>query len=269
MLRTAGDLKGVTIEAMDGDIGSIQDLYFDDRTWTMRYLVVDTGTWLPGRQVLISPFAFQPVPGASRLRTTLTKDQIQNSPSIETDRPVDRQREIEFSQYYGYPYYWVGPYRWGDIASPTLPVAVAPSAVDRDVQEMIAREHENADPNLRSAREVTGYYIQATDGDIGHVEDFLIDDETWAIRYCIVDTRNGLPGRKVLVSPEWIQRVSWEDSKVYVDLSKRHIEAAPEFDPSLPLEREHEERLLTHLGRAKYWERESRAVEGKKANGKT
>src|SRR2546427_12150629 len=111
MLRTAGDLKGVTIEAMDGDIGSVQDLYFDDRTWTVRYLVVDTGTWLPGRQALISPFAFQPVPGASRLRTSLTKGQVQNSPSSETDRPVDGQREVDFSEYCGEPYYRVGPDR--------------------------------------------------------------------------------------------------------------------------------------------------------------
>jgi uncharacterized protein YrrD len=266
MLRTAGDLKGVTIEAMDGDIGSVQDLYFDDQTWTVRYLVVDTGTWLPGRQVLISPFAFQVVPGASRLRTSLTKEQVKDSPSIDTDRPVDRQREIAFSQYYGYPYYWVGPYRWGDLAYPALPLTPPqPSATE---QEMLARDRDSADPNLRSARDVMGYYIQATDGDLGHVEDFLVDAETWAIRYCIVDTRNWLPGRKVLVSPEWIQRVSWEESKVYLDLSKRHIEAAPEFDPSVPLAREHEERLYTHLGREKYWEREPRAPEGK-TNGKT
>jgi sporulation protein YlmC with PRC-barrel domain len=268
MLRTAGELKGVTIDATDGDIGSVQDLYFDDHTWTVRYLVVDTGTWLPGRQVLISPFAFQVVPGASRLRTSLTKEQVRNSPSVESDRPVDRQREIEFSQYYGYPHYWAGPYRWGELAYPALPVAPQPIAVDREVEEMIARERESADPHLRSARDVMGYYIQATDGDLGHVEDFLVDADTWAIRYSIVDTRNWLPGRKVLVSPEWIQRVSWEESKVYVDLSKRHIEAAPEFDPSIPLAREHEERLYTHLGRAKYWEREPRAPEGR-GNGKT
>jgi uncharacterized protein YrrD len=251
MLRTAGELKGVTIEAMDGDIGGVQDLYFDDQTWTVRYVVVDTGTWLPGRQVLISPFAFQAVPGALRLRTSLTKERVQNSPSIDADRPVNRQREIEFSEYYGYPHYWVGPNRWGDLAYPVMPSQ--PSIAD---QEMLARELESGDPNLRSARDVMGYYIHATDGDLGHVEDFLVDAETWAIRYIIVDTRNWLPGRRVLISPEWIQRVSWEDSKVYVDLSKRHIEAAPEFDPSLPLAREHEERLYDHLGRAKYWERE-------------
>jgi uncharacterized protein YrrD len=266
MLQTAGHLKGVTIEAMDGDIGSVQDLYFDDHTWTVRYLVVDTGTWLPGRHVLISPFAFQPVPGASRLRTSLTKEQVSDSPSVDSDRPVDRQREIAFSQYYGYPYYWDGPYRWGELAYPVLPAAPQPSDVEREI-EQIARERENADPHLRSARDVMGYYIHATDGDIGHVEDFLLDDESWAIRYIIVDTRNWLPGRKVLVSPEWIRSVSWEESKVHVDLSKRHIEAAPEFDPSVPLAREHEERLYTHHRRAKYWEREPRASEGKR-NGK-
>jgi hypothetical protein len=253
-VRTAGELKGGTIEAMDGDIGSAQDLYFDDRTWTVRYVVVDTGAWLPGRQVLISPFAFQPVPGASRLRTSLSKKRIENSPSLDTDRPVNRQRE--FAQYYGYPYYWVGPDRWGALAYPALPLeAPLPGPIE---QEMLARDREGGDPNLRSARDMMGYYISATDGDLGHVEDLLIDDETWAIRYIIVDTRNWLPGRHVLVSPEWIREVSWEDSKVYVDLSKRHIEAAPEFDPSAPLAREHEEWLHDHLGRSKYWEREPR-----------
>jgi hypothetical protein len=266
MLRTASNLKGVTIEAMDGDIGSVQDLYFDDRAWTVRYLVVDTGTWLPGRQVLVSPFAFRVVPAASRLRTSLTKEQVRESPSIDTDRPVDRQHEIAFAQYYGYPYYWVGPYRWGDLAYPALPLPVAEPRAQVE-QEMLARERGGADPNLRSARDVIGYYIHATDGDLGHVEDFLVDDATWAIRYCIVDTRNWLPGRKVLISPEWIQRVSWEESKVHLDLSKRHIEAAPEFDPSVPLGREHEEQLYTHLGRAKYWEREPRPPE-RKSHGK-
>jgi len=255
-MRTAGEFKGGTIEAMDGDIGSVQDLYFDDQSWTVRYVVVDTGAWLPGRQVLISPFAFQTVPGASRLRTSLTRKQIEDSPSLDTDRPVNRQREVEFAQYYGYPHYWGGPYRWGALAYPELPInPPQPSPVE---QEMLGRELEGDDPNLRSARDVMGYYISATAGDLGHVEDFLVDDGTWAIRYIIVDTRNWLPGRRVLISPEWIQEVSWEDSKVYVDLSKRHIEAVPEFDPSTPLAREHEERLYDHLGRSKYWERELR-----------
>src|SRR5439155_25515127 len=181
MLSTAGELKGVTIHATDGDIGGVHDLYFDDTSWTVRYLVVDTGTWLPGRRVLISPFAFRAVPGAARLRTTLTKEQIENSPSIDTDRPVNRQREIEYSGYYGYPYYWIGPYRWGDLAYPGMPIpASQPSRVE---EEMLARERLSVNPNLRSARDVMGYYIQATDGDLGHVEDFLVHEAPGAIGY--------------------------------------------------------------------------------------
>src|SRR4029453_5598628 len=134
-MRTAGELKGGTIEAMDGDIGSVQDLYFDDRTWTVRYVVVDTGAWVPGRQVPIPPFAFQAVPGASRLRTSLTKKQIENSPSPDSDRPVNRQREVEFSRYYGYPYYGVGPYRGGGVASGGAPgKAPHPSPVDEEMR---------------------------------------------------------------------------------------------------------------------------------------
>ena len=126
----------------------------------------------------------------------------------------------------------------------------APGPVD---EEMLARERERADPHLRSARDVTGYYIEATDGDLGHVEDFLVEDATWAIRYMIVDTRNWWPGRKVLVSPAWISGVSWTDSKVRVDLSRAQIESAPQYDPSQPLAREHEERLYEHLDRRRYW----------------
>src|SRR2546426_6085569 len=147
MLSTAGELKGVTIHATDGDIGGVHDLYFDDGSWTVRYLVVDTGTWLPGRQVLISPFAFQAVLGASRLKTTLSKQQIENSPSIDTDRPVNRQREIEYALYYGYPYYWSGPYRWGDVAYPAMPVTVPQLSLAEE--ELLARERANANPHLR------------------------------------------------------------------------------------------------------------------------
>jgi len=156
----------------------------------------------------------------------LTKEQVKDSLSVDTDRPVDRQREIAFA-----------------------PVLRLSLLLGRPVPLGRSRLPGPADGG-------------------GAAEHALVDAETWAIRYCIVDTRNWLPGRKVLVSPEWIQRVSWEESKVHVDLSKRHIEAAPEFDSSVPLAREHEERLYTHLGRAKYWEREPRTPEGK-ANGKT
>src|SRR4029453_11630334 len=200
MLTTTSRLKGLTVAAIDGDIGSVQDLYFDDRHWTIRYLVADTGTWLPGKQVLLSPMSVgEFTPGDNP-----TANQGKNTPTIDTEKPVNRQHETTFSRYYGYPFYWEGAYRWGLTDFPGLtpiPVGPAPSAVD---EEMRARERESADPHLRSARAVTDYYIEATDGDLGHVEDFLVEDTTWAIRYMIVDTRNWWPGRKVIVSPEWI-----------------------------------------------------------------
>jgi hypothetical protein len=265
MLRAAGDFKGLSIAAADGDIGSVRDLYFDDLTWTIRYLVVDTGTWLPGRQVLISPLS---VGGAvtDKVMVDLTRAQVENSPPVEADKPVDRQQEEALSRYYNYRHYWEGPYRWGLLAYPGMPPVPAPVAGDPVVAEMAARERESVqrDPSLRSARDVTGYYIAARDGDIGHVDDFLVDDRAWAIRYLIVDTRNWWPGKKVALSPEWIKTVSWADSRVHVDLQREEIKAAPEYDPSRPFEREDETRLFEHYdrrkgsGRRKYWEWEER-----------
>ena len=259
MLRAASELNGLSIAAVDGDIGSIEDLYFDDLTWTVRYLVVDTGSWLPGRQVLISPMSVRG-PAPDRIAVELTRDQVQNSPPVETDRPVNRQQEEALARYYNYRYYWEGPYRWGLLAYPGMPPVPAPVESDPVVQEMMARERDRieGDPALRSAKDVTGYYIAALDGDIGHVEDFLIDDEAWAIRYMIVDTRNWWPGKKVVVSPEWIKTVSWADSKVHVDLRQDEIKAAPAYDPDRAFEREHEDRLFEHHGRRKYWEWEGR-----------
>ncbi|MGH7367447.1 MAG: PRC-barrel domain-containing protein [Candidatus Rokuibacteriota bacterium] len=259
MLRAASGFKGLSIEAVDGDIGSVTDLYFDDLTWTVRYLVVDTGAWLPGRQVLISPMSVA-APETDKVVVDLTREQVKNSPPVEADRPVNRQQEEALSRYYNYRYYWEGPYRWGLLAYPGMPPVPAPVASDPVAEEMAARERERVegDPALRSTRDVTGYYIAALDGDIGHADDFLIEDQAWAIRYMIVDTRNWWPGKKVVLSPEWIKTVSWTDSRVYVDLRQEEIKAAPEYEPSRPFEREYEDRLFEHHGRRKYWEWEGR-----------
>src|SRR5215471_803759 len=247
MLRTASSLKGTSIAATDGSIGSLDDTYFDDKSWTIRYLVVDTGTWLPGRKVLISPRSVRLGTDEHAIPVALTRTQVENSPSIDADKPVNRQYEEEFSRYYGYPYYWSGPYRWGASQYPgdlTTPVETA---------SVTAREA-GGDASLRSTRDVTGYYIEATDGDMGHVEDFVIDDREWAIRYMIVDTRNWWPGKKVVISPDWIRRVSWQESQVYLDLDREAVKQAPEYDPDRPLERDYETRLFRHYGRRNYWE---------------
>lgn len=259
MLKPASGFKGLTIAATDGDIGSVNDLYFDDLSWTIRYLVVDTGTWLPGRQVLISPLSVRRVD--DKILVDLTRNQVQNSPPVEADKPVNRQQEEAIARYYDQRYYWEGPYRWGLLAYPGMPpVPTAPIPADAMGEEMAAREREtpSGDPALRSSRDVTGYYIAALDGEIGHVDDFLVEDRAWAIRYLLVATRNWWPGKKVLISPEWIKTVSWADSQVQVDLRRDEIKAAPEYDPSRPFDREYESRLIEHHNRRKYWEWEGR-----------
>lgn len=255
MLRSVDELKGYAVEATDGEVGSVVEFYFDDESWTIRYLVADTGTWLTGRKVLISPSALGDVDWSSRkLRVNVTRERVENSPGIDTDKPVSRQHEMDYSDYYGYPYYWGGPYLWGPVAMPSgYRGTYAPQRPTTVEKELEAAKRQQEDVHLRSTKEVSGYYIEASDGDIGHVEDFLIDDETWTIRYMVVDTRNWWPGKKVVVSPEWIRGVSWTDEKVRIDLSREAIKNAPEFDEHAPLSRDYERQLYGHHGRPEYW----------------
>ena len=249
MQRILKVLKGYAIGATDGDIGTVDNFYFDDEAWTIRYLVADTGNWLRGRKVLISPIALGKADShGNRLNVKLTKMQVEKSPSIDTDKPVSRQHEVSYLDYYGYPYYWGGPYLWGPMAYPRLS-----DAAQRRNEEARAKREEAYDLHLRSANKVTGYHIEATDGDIGHVEDFIIDGETWEIRYIVVDTQNWWAGKKVLVAPQWIDRVNWSDSKVYVDLSRETIKNGPEYHPDA-LNRKYEETLYDYYKRPKYWD---------------
>jgi hypothetical protein len=263
MLRRFTDIRSYTIGATDGDIGSVDDLYFDDLGWTVRYLVVDTGTWLSGRKVLLSPAALRGVdPMGTRIRTDLTRRQVEGSPSIDTQKPVSRQHETEFLSYYGYAPYWDGPYRWGASAYPmggVMPPATEAPVQARVAEELAARERQSHDEHLRSARAVSGYGIRATDGDLGHVEDFLIDEQDWAIRYLIADPRSWWPGPHVLVGTDWIRGVSWDDSVVEVDVTRDAIRNAPRWDPAAPFGRDEETRLYTHHGRPAYWDRRSEA----------
>jgi hypothetical protein len=248
MLRNARQLEDFTVHATDGDLGSVYQLYFDDETWAIRYLTVTTG-WLGGRRVLISPFSVIHVDWQAKcLDVALTKEQVKNSPNIDTDKPVSRQHEIAYSAYYGYPYYWGGPAMWGPSSYPGGVITAA--IVDRVPSGSM-------DSHLRSTKAVTDYHIEATDGELGHLDGFIADDEAWAIRYIEVATKNWWPGKKVLVSPAWIQQVSWDDSKVYVGLSREAIQSAPEFVDFTPITREYENRLYAHYGRPPYWLRDA------------
>ena len=245
MLDKAKTLKGYKLHSLDGEIGNVKEFYFDDHHWTIRYLVADTGNWLTGRQVLISPYALVAVNREEQyISVDLTKKQIEESPSLASDKPVSRQYEETYSGYFGWPLYWGGAYAWG--SSPYI-------VRDRAKWRRSIRGEKAWDPHLRSTHNVSGYHIQAADGEIGHVDDFIIDDETWAIRYLVVDTRNWWPGNKVLISPKWIERVSWNESKVFVNLTREKIKLSPEYaEESLPT-RDYETKLHRHYDRQGYW----------------
>jgi hypothetical protein len=251
VLTNSTQLKGLVIRATDGELGTVDQLYFDDETWAIRYLTVETGGWIGGRQVLISPFSVVNTDWeARRLDVALTKKQVENCPNIDTHEPVSRQHEAAYLGYYGYPHYWGGPYLWGPSYFP------AGLDISRTVaSELLAVEiqRESADSHLRSTEAVTGYSIEAADGEIGHVDGFVVDYDAWAIRYIEVATRNWWPGKKVLVSPAWIERVSWADSKVYVALYQEVIKNGPEYVESMPITREYENKLYSHYGRPPYW----------------
>lgn len=254
MLWLASDLKGYRLRATDGAIGSIDDLLFDDIDWTLRWVVVDTGNWLPGRRVLLPPSSLKDPDRVSReFPVDLTQEQIKNSPDIDTDSPVSRQMETDVYGYYGWTPYWgtgFGGFGYAaGVAAP--PNSIAPRGAGWPAAQ--GPGEPRGDPDLRSVREVTGYYIHAKDGDIGHVEDFLIDEESAAVRYLVVDTRNWWPGKKVLVSPQWFRDVSWSQQKVFVDLTRDQVKESPEFDPGIAVDRGYEERLYSHYGYTPYW----------------
>jgi hypothetical protein len=268
MLRSVTELEKYTIGATDGTIGSVKDCYFDDDAWVVRYLVVKTGAWLVGREVLISPLSVSDAPSEGRiLQVSISKDQVKNSPSIDTQKPVSRQHEMGYSSYYGYPYYWGGPGLWGEGAYPgAILTGAGPRTGAADIDYMRAQEkNEDAaysleeqrrakeDEHLRSCEAVMGYHIHAIDGDIGHVDGFLVDEQTWAIRYVIVNTSNWWLGHQSLIAPSWFKDVSWVYSKVTTNLTRQEIKSAPAYDSQLVLNRSDEEGIYRHYQRSGYW----------------
>ncbi len=247
MLNQAKTLKGFKLDSLDGEIGKIKEFYFDDVYWTIRYLVVDTGNWLTDKQVLISPYALSTVnKDAQNIAINLTRKQIEGSPSMDSEKPVSRQFEEAYFNYYAWPMYWDGPFMWGDYPSPY-------NIRNRKKLPKSTKVKKAWDSHLRCTHDVSGHHIQAVDGEIGHVEDFIIDDETWAIRYLIVNTQNWWEGKMVLVSPRWIDRISWGESKVFVNLSRAIIKQSPEYTEGSPLNREYEADLHRHYNRQGYW----------------
>lgn len=255
MLRSANELTGYQIHAKDDALGKCRDLLFDDRWWTIRHMLTDTGTWMAGRAVLISPLMIlKPDWESKNIFLNVSKKTVENCPTPSEDEPVSREHENKMALYYGYPNYWAGEGLWGPAPTPAAAELIVSQI--REEEEKLAQEQARAQEtqeksnHLRSFKEVKGYSIKALDGDIGHVEDFILDDVTWALRHVIVDTRNWLPGgRKVILSLDWADAVSWSDRTFSMDLSRDLIENGPEFDPEIPVNAEYETRLYDFYGR--------------------
>ena len=233
MLRSTKELQNFSIGATDGAIGKIKDFYFDDRAWVVRYLVVETGTRLSNRRVLIAPTGLGELDLASEvIPAALTCAQVRDSPNIDTHKPISRQQEEQLLSYYGYANYWAaGGLLESDPAAglllPTRPLALPP----RESTELPRSPH--GDPHLRSCAAVSGYHVHASDGDIGHVDGMLIDSRDWRVRFFIVNTSNWWLGYRVLVGTNLVTDVDWGDSKVTVQLSRDAVRNSHVYDASL------------------------------------
>lgn len=242
MIRSLNDLLDYAINATDGVIGSVTDVYLDDAGWTVRYLVVDTGTWLPGRKVLLPADVLEaPATDSRQFPVRLTRKQVEDSPGIDTERPVSRQEEETLVGYFGVQPYWLSATLVGPAAIP--PTAVPPAA----------DAGRGGDPHLRSGREITRYAIAATDGDIGTVSDLLIDDTDWRVRYLLVDTGNWLPGRKVVFAPGWVESIDWASGAVRVGLTRERVRNSPVPENVPEVNRAYEDQLHSHYMRDPYW----------------
>lgn len=226
MLQSLKKLYGDKLDAADGEIGHVKDFYFDDQNWTVRYVVVDTGTWLTSRQVLLPPHVFEGHHQAGKiLLVNLTRIQIEASPSIESHKPVSRQYEEEYHNYYGWPYYWEGEVLPG---MNTFPVLEPPLELQPDDQAVaINPQRKRPDTHLQSTQSVTGYHIQGSDGIIGHVSDFMVDDGSWTLQQIVIKTGHRFSGKEVQISVSNIDRISYEESTVFVNLTKATIEQSP------------------------------------------
>jgi len=258
MLRDLNGLIGYKIHATDGELGTADEFYFDDTTWEIRYLVVRMGSWLAGRSVLISTAALKR-PGweSKSFPVALTREQVRTSPDIDTEKTVTRRHELELHRHYAWPLYWGDSFYAGGMSG--SPLFGGPAQGEKT--ERPAAEEES---HLQGTRDVTGYKLHAADGTIGHVKNYIINDETWEIRYLVADTGIWLPGRNVLVSPHWIESVNWETSEIYVDLTREAIKESPAYDPEQPVSDDYESGLYDHYGRPKLYDRAKRAAAGGK-----
>lgn len=209
-------LYGHALAAKDGAIGHVQDLYFDDKTWAVRYLVADTGSWLDERLVLLSPHSFGKWDGPTQtLQINLTRAQLEASPPIDRHRPVSRQLEADYHAYYGWPAYWVGD-GFGGISGE--PVMIPPDTPLPDASKHHGHNQRD-DVHLHSARAVKGYELVATDGPIGKIVDLVVNDKIWKITELVVETGRWYSGKEIFVETTHAGKISYEEAKIFLELA--------------------------------------------------
>jgi hypothetical protein len=253
MLQNASAINGYAIAASDGRLGTVSDFLFDDASWLVRWLVVDTGKWLSGRKVLLPPAVLGRLdPDGREFAVGLTMQQVKDGPDIDTERPVSRQIEANIYNYYSWQPYWsmgflMGGYGYGGGAR-----TVSPVPESRLLEEDIAAAQRSSDdPHLRSIEAVTGHHVHAGDGEIGHVEDFLVEDADWSIQYLVVDTQNWWPGKRVLISPRLVQEIDWTDNLVHLNVGRQRVKDSPAYDASTSVDRAFEKHSHSHYGDAR------------------
>lgn len=253
MLRSLHETLGYVLLAEDGDIGRCRDFLFDDADWVVRYMVADTGKWIPRRKVLIAPaFLTEPDWPAEKLPVRLTKSEIEGSPPLDVDLPVSRQHEAALAEYFELPKWWSAS---ADVdGAPSNGVEGGADGPGLAAAAIEGAAPEPDDPHLRSLQEVIGYTIVANDGEVGNIADLQVDDEEWTVRYLVVDTGDWLPGRKVLVAPKWLDGLDWTGKRAVVDLTREAIESSPEYEPETPIYRAYEASLHEGYGKHGYWE---------------
>ena len=248
MLWNASAIADYSVEASDGPIGTVSDFLFADAAWTVRWLVVDTGRWLTGRKVILPASALgHPDPAERTFSVELTKQQVEDSPVIGSDEPVSRRAESGIFQHYGLSPYWSGSYLGGyrgPYGSTPFPVA----GDEQRNREITDAEHDRYNPSLRSFKLITGYHVESRDGDIGHIEDFLVDDADWSIRFLLIDTRNWWHGKRVLISPRSVLEIDWQGRMVSLNVDRQKVKDGPEYDPSVVLDKSFEQHFHHHYG---------------------
>ncbi len=251
MLRSLKGVFGFTLKGKDDEFGRIDDSYIDDKEWVVRYFVADTGKEMDHKKVLIPPKEVSRPDWAGRFfPVDLKKQQIVSSPTIDEKQPVSRQYEVELHEHYGWKAYY-NPGGTHDHAVRS-PVPFEEEEVERE-KGSGKKPAGKSDPHLRSAKVIIGYPISARDGETGMVEDFIFDDDDWNIRYIVVNTRTWLKGKKVLLSLSWVDRISWEETRVFMDVTKSTIKNGPEYEDVTRIDREYEKKLFKHYDRPGYW----------------